>query len=196
MSSIFFRHLLLPVGLVLSAGALHGQLAIDDSVRSFTSLTNTTVTLTGRSELHITGTSNPVSGSTIHLNSHDSWLFFDKIRPNTVNSSYIGQVRVNGSPAAHGTNVRVVQYGMGTVVTPFTNSEQPLETFTDPGFLGESKKYNLYNYYDSSGDLGVMHRNISSFKLKRGFMASFGTQTNGTGVTKLYIAQDHDVNIG
>jgi len=78
--------------------------------------------------------------------------------------------------AAHSTdkNVRVVQYGMGTVITPFTNAEQPLETFTDPGFNGASKLYTIYTYYDSAADLGLMYRNISSFKLKRGFMATFG----------------------
>jgi autotransporter-associated beta strand protein len=184
------------VGIVLTAGSLHGQLAISDSVQTYSTLTNNTVTLNGRSELHITGTNNPIAGSTISLNSHDSWLWFDNIRPSAVSSNHLGQIKVNGVQAVHGTNVRIVQYGMGTVVTPFTNAEQPLETFTEPGFIGESKRYNLYDYYDSAAELGSMHQNISSFKLKRGFMASFGTEPNGTGVTRLYIAQDHDVNIG
>ena len=183
-------------GILLAAGTLHGQLAIPDSVQTFSSLTNTTVTLTGKSELHVTGTSNPIAGSTIHLNSHDSWLWFDNIRPSTVSSNYLGQIKVNGASAVHGGNVRIVQYGMGTVITPFTNSEQPLETFTDPGFRGASKRFDLYTYYDSSGDLGAMYENISSFKLKRGFMATFGTSADGTGTSKVYIAQDHDVNIG
>lgn len=183
-------------GIVLAAGTLYGQLAIDDSVQTYTSLTNTTVTMTGKSELHVTGTNNPISGSTIHLNSHDSWLWLDNIRPSTVSSNYLGQIRVNGAPAVHGGNVRIVQYGMGTVITPFTNADQPLETFTDPGFIGESKLFSLYTYYNNAGNLGAMHENISSFKLKRGFMATFGTRADGTGTSKVYIAQDHDVNIG
>jgi autotransporter-associated beta strand protein len=177
-------------------GSVLGQLVIQDSVQTHATLTNTTVTVTGKSELHITGTNNPISGSTIHLNSHESWLWFDNIRPSTVSSNHLAQIRVNGANAVHGSNVRIVQYGMGTVITPFTNAEQPLETFTDPGFRGSSRRYDIYTYYDSSSDLGVMYENISSFKLKRGFMATFGTRADGTGTSKVYIAQDHDVNIG
>lgn len=179
---------------LLLASDLHGQLAVPDSVQTYPTLTNTTVTMTGKSELHITGTTNPISGSTIHLNSADSWLWFDNLRPDTADN-YLGQIKVNGANAVHGTNVRVVQYGMGTVITPFTNAVQALETFTDARFSGESKSYSLYTYYDSAADLGVMNKNITSFKLKRGYMATFGTQANGSGVSKVYIAQDHDVNV-
>ncbi|RYD23900.1 MAG: hypothetical protein EOP88_02380, partial [Verrucomicrobiaceae bacterium] len=180
----------------LSAGSQAQTLTVADSVQSYGTLTNTAVTVSGRSELHITGTNNPIAGSTINLTSHDSWLWFDKIRPATVNSSYMGQIKVNGANAVHGTNVRIVQYGMGTVVTPYTSGEQPLETFTDPGFSGASKLYNLYTHYDSAAALGVMQANISSFKLKRGFMATFATNADGTGTSKVFIAQDHDVDVG
>lgn len=175
-------------------GASAQTLALDDSVQSYSTLANTTVTLTGKSELHITGTSNPIPGSTIHLNSEDSWLWFEKLRPSTADD-YLGQIKVNGANAVHGSNVRVVQYGMGTVITPFTNAVQPLQTFTDPKFGGDSKSYSLHTYYDSAGELGVMNRNISSFKLKRGYMATFATQANGSGVSKVYIAQDQDVTV-
>lgn len=183
------------VSLVVAAGSLHGQLVITDSVQTYTSLTNTTVTLNGKSELHITGTSAPLSGSIIHLNSHDSWFWMDNVRPSVVSSTYLAQIRVNGAAAVHGSNVRIVQYGNGTVVTPFTNSEQPLETFTNPGFRGTSQRFGLYTYFDSAGELGAMQQNISSFKLKRGFMATFATESNGRGVSKVYIAQDHDLEL-
>ncbi|MEK7953241.1 LamG-like jellyroll fold domain-containing protein [Luteolibacter soli] len=179
---------------LLATSASHGQLTVSDSVQTYATLTNTAVTVTGKSELHITGTSNPIAGSTINLNSEDSWLWFDNLRPTTADD-YLSQIKVNGATAVHGTNVRVVQYGNGTVITPFTNAVQPLQTFTDPKFSGDSKSYSLYTYYDSAAELGVMNRNISSFKLKRGYMATFGTQTNGTGISKVYIAQDHDLTI-
>lgn len=182
---------------VLVAGSLHAQLEISDSVQTHVTLTDTTVILTGKSELHVTGSddpTSPISGSTIHLNSHDSWFWLDNIRPAAA-AGYLGQIRVNGAVASHGGNVRIVQYGMGTVITPFSNAEQPLETFTDPGFQGQSKLHNLYTYYNTTASLGAMHRNLSSFKLKRGFMATFATEPNGRGTSKVYVAQDHDLNI-
>ncbi|MCU0797181.1 MAG: glycosyl hydrolase, partial [Akkermansiaceae bacterium] len=196
MLTMSLRAFMIAVVMSFTAALVQGQVVLNDSVRTFTTLTNTTITLNGQSRLHLSGTGNPVSGSIIHLNSPDAWLHFDNLRPSTVQSTILGQIRVNGANAAHGSNVRIVQYGMGTVIIPFTNGIQPLETFTDTGFRGASMRHNLYTYYDSSSDLGVLYENISSFKLKRGFMATLGTRADGTGTSKVYIAQDHDVNVG
>jgi len=186
---------LLGLALLPCLAGAQTTLQVDDSVQTYESLSNATVTVTGKSELHLSSATAPLSGSVVHLNSNDAWVFFDKIRPATVSSTYLGQLRVNGATAVHGGNVRIVQFGMGTVVTPFTNAEQPLETFTEPRFGGASKTYGLYTYYNTASALGTMQGDISSFKLKRGFMATFATQANGSGTSKVYVAQDHDVTI-
>jgi hypothetical protein len=175
--------------------ALAQTLTIDNDIQTHATLNNTTVTLTGRSELRITGTSDPISGSTIHLNSPDAWLLFTGIKPSVVNSTYLAQVRVNGSVAVNGTNVRVVQYALGAVVIPHVPSIQPFQAFTGPHFTGTAQSFGLYTYYNSSSSLGVMFRNIRSFKLKRGYMATIATQANGTGISRNYVAQDGDLDV-
>jgi hypothetical protein len=166
-----------------------------DGVHTYAALPDTTVTMSGESELHVTAASNPIPNSTIHLNSPDAWFWLDNVRPTTVNSTYLSQVRVNGAAAVQGSNVRVVQYGMGTVVVPHAPSFQPLQAFGGPNFTGVSQSFGQYTYYDTAGELGSLNRNISSFKLKRGYMATVATETNGGGSSKVYVAQDHDLDV-
>ncbi|HET7626739.1 MAG TPA: hypothetical protein VFM25_15900, partial [Verrucomicrobiae bacterium] len=62
---------------VLLPAISNGQtLDITNGIQVFDSLANTTVTMTGHSELWINDTNNPISGCVINLNSPDAWLFF------------------------------------------------------------------------------------------------------------------------
>jgi hypothetical protein len=170
-------------------------LALNNEARTLASLANTVVTMTGRSELRITGTGNVLGGSTVHLNSQDAWLFLTQIEPSAVNAAILSQIRVNGAAAVRGVNVRIVQYEMGTVVIPHAPSLQPLQTFSLPEFQGASQSFGQYVYYDTAGELGGMNLNVSSFKLKRGYMATIATNANGSGSSRVYVAQDHDLDV-
>ncbi len=182
-------------GLELPDLTAHAVLALPDQVESFATLTATAVTMTGRSELWITGSTSPITGSTFQLNSEDAWLFFPAIKPSVVNASYLGQIRVSGRLAVNGSTVRVVQYGTGTVVIPHAPSFAPLEVFTGPNFTGETASFGQYTYFNSAATLGGMQGAISSFRLARGYMATFASAANGSGVSKVYVAQDHDLDI-
>ena len=169
-------------------------LAINNDVQRLATLASTTVTMTGKSELHLTGTGDPMVGSLINLNSTDAWFFLDNIVPSKMASTFLGRVKVNGAAAVLDTNVRVVQYGMGAVVIPHTPVFTPMEVFDGKCFGGISKKLGLYTYYND-GNLGALKTAVSSFKLKRGYMATLAQQANGTGVSKVYIAQDGDIEV-
>jgi Glycosyl hydrolase catalytic core/Concanavalin A-like lectin/glucanases superfamily/Putative Ig domain/Protein of unknown function (DUF642) len=41
-----------------------------------------------------------------------------------------------------------------------------------------------------------MFRNISSFRLKRGYSCTFAQNADGTGISKVYVAQDADLEVG
>src|SRR5688500_8707390 len=109
---------------------LQFAVTISEGVHTYATLTNETVTMTGMSELHVTATSSPISGSTIHLNSPDAWFWLDNIEPSVLTSTYLGRIRVNGAAAAVNTNVRVVQYGEGAVVVPHASTYAPLQVFS------------------------------------------------------------------
>lgn len=170
-------------------------IVINDETRTQTSVASSTVVMLGRSELHLTSGTSPLSFSTVHLNSPDAWLYLPGVKPSVVNSTYLSQLRVLGSPAVNGSTVRVVQYEQGTVVIPHASNFQPLEAFTGPNFTGAAQSFNQYTYYNTASSLGAVAGNLSSFKLAHGYMATIATQPNGTGSSRVYIAQDGDLEV-
>ena len=180
--------------LALALPASTQTLAIQNDSQTYSTRAATTVTLTGRSELRITGATTPITGSTIHLNSPDSWFFMTNIRPSVVNSTYLGQIRVNGAAAALNTNCRIVQHADGTVVIPHSSTFAPLQVFSGSRFTGTSLSLQNYTTYRDAG-LGVLANNISSFRLKRGYSATIAQNSTGTGISRNYVAQDGDIEV-
>ena len=169
---------------------------LTDEALSVGTLAIDTYTLTGTAELHVTAAGSPVpDGATVNLNSKDAWLYVHNVKPSVVNATVLDSVRVNGLPAVHDSTVRVVQHEMGTVVIPHSPSYRPLEIFTGPQFTGQAKLLDQYTYYDSGARLDEHFGTISSFKLNHGYMATFATNTDGSGPSKVYIAQDHDIDV-
>ncbi len=175
-----------------SAGA--GTINIASDIHFYTSLTGDIVNMTGISELHLTDGSAPLSGCTINLNSTDAFLFLENIKPSVAAASYLSQVKVNNTNAALNTNVRVVEYASGAVIIPQSSTFKPLQVFTSDNFQGSSASLSQYTAYTTSS-LGAMANTISSFILKRGYTATFAQNSNGTGYSKNYVAQDCDLEI-
>lgn len=162
--------------------------------RKIKSLQDIDLTLEGQTELHITADENPINNCRFNLKSEDAWLFFDSIRPSEVAKTLLAQIMVNDTPAELNKNVRVVQYGEGTVVIPHPADFKPLEIFAERNCTGRSAKLSQYTQYKPKmmGDVGSQTR---SFILKRGYMATFAENVDGTGLSKVYIAQDEDLRI-
>ena len=180
--------------LVWSNSTLAQTLTVTNGVQTYVALTNTTVTMSNRCELRVTDPANPIPGSLIDLNSTDSFFVLQNIRPSTVVATFLSQVRINGANAVADSNCRVVQYGVGSVVVPHAAAFQPLQVFSGPHFTGASASLGQYVYYKGTG-LGGLNATISSFKLKRGYMATLAQNENGSGISKCYIAQDGDMDV-
>ena len=151
--------------------------------------------MSNRCELRVTGATNPIPGCVIHLNSRDSFFVLQNIEPSSVVAGYLSQLRVNGALAVDDSNCRVVQYGgAGAIVIPHAPSFQPLQVFTGPHFTDRSAFLGQYVYYRGTA-LGTLNATISSFKLKRGYMATFAQNPNGSGISSCYVAQDGDMDV-
>lgn len=155
---------------------------------------NRMVTLDGATAVHVTGEGDPLANSSINFTSPDAWLFLEKISPSKVASSYLNQMSINGQRAVLGQNTRVVAYGSGSVVIPHGPSFGAMTVFSGESFSGSSKSLECYVPYDDAR-LGDMKKSIRSFLLKRGYMATIAQEENGRGVSRNYVAQDHDVEI-
>src|ERR1041385_511939 len=189
---------LIPLTVLLAAvapWAAAQTLEIHDAVRIYATLNNTTVTMTGRAELRVTGTGNPIAGSFIHFDSPDAFLLLSAVSPSQVASTLLPHVKVNGAGAVLAGNVRVVQYGQGTAVIPQGPDFAPLEVFHGRYFTGSSTMLVPYVAYNAA-QLGALASSFGSFKLKRGYEATIASNENGTGTSRNYVAQDGDLEVG
>jgi hypothetical protein len=184
----------LALSVLLSLTGIAGALTLDHEKQTHASLSSVTATLTGHSELHITGAGDPIPGSVIHLNSEDSWIFFHAVTPSSVVSNLLPRIRVNGAVAAVDANIRVVQHVAGAVVIPHPADYRPLEVFTGRHLGGASARLQTYTAYGNA-TLGAFAANIRSFRLKRGYTATFAANENGTGASRNFVAQDSDLEL-
>ncbi|MES2923567.1 MAG: LamG-like jellyroll fold domain-containing protein, partial [Verrucomicrobiota bacterium] len=196
--NLFFHCAALVCGwLILGQPAVADTLTVTNDIQTFATIPTTTtlVTVTGRSELRVTGATTPIAAPTIiNLASSDAWLFMTNIRPSVVNSTYLSRIQVNGAAAVLDTNCRVVQYAEGAVIIPHSPTYAPLQVFSGSRFTGSSLSLQNHTAYNDAG-LGALANKISSFKLKRGYMATIAQNSSGTGFSKNYVAQDGDIEV-
>lgn len=154
------------------------------------SYTDKEVVINGASNLHLTASVKPLNNSVVKLNSENSWVFFDNIKPSFVADSLLQFIFINNAPAVNKTNVRVAIYKHGVVVIPHSSAYQPLKVFTGQNFTGDSTAYSLFTFNKA---LGAFDNKIRSFKLKRGYMATLANSSDGTGYSRVFIADEADL---
>lgn len=167
---------------------------ISDVTETVNQIKNRILTIHGKSEIHITNTENPLQGSMIKLGSENSWIYFDNIKPSVVSKKYLSHFLINDETVEANKNVRIVQYLQGTVIISQPETFEPLQIFSADELSGVSMELGLYTYYRSN-ELGDMEDNIRSFKLKKGYMATFARDEMGTGYSKVFIADENDLII-
>src|SRR5690606_29894084 len=99
-------------------------------------------------------------------------------------------VFINDEPLNVGANGRVAIYGNGTVIMPFGYGFKPLTIYSEENFDGNAKQLEIHNYHNN---LGEFDNAIKSFKLKRGYMATFANGADGSGYSRVFIADEEDL---
>jgi hypothetical protein len=166
-------------------------LNLTDTTMTLTSFTDKEVIVNGRSDLHLTANPQPLVNSVIKLNSDEAWLFIDNMRPAVVIDSVLKYVVIKDSAASYKINARVAVHKQGTVIIPLPDTIRPLTVYTGENCTGDSAKYYLFTRYTNLG-LKINNK-IRSFKLKRGYMATMATNTDGTGYSRVFVADDADL---
>lgn len=174
--------------------AIAEEIKITATSTTVVGYTDKNVIVVGKSEIHITSPVCAVAlnNSTLQLNHEDAWLFFENIRPSVAIDSLLSYITVNGQPAVNDSTVRVTIYKHGVVIMPFSQDFKPLKVFTSPGFKGDSASYSLLSYHNN---LGSMNNKIRSFRLKRGYMATFASNADGSGYSRVFVADEHDLEV-
>jgi hypothetical protein len=178
----------------LICGQLYAQspILVENNKLTVSNLGGNNYTLGSNGELRI---STPITANgTINFTSDSGWLILDGVLPSEAIASHFSYITVNGQPAVNKANIRVTNYLRGCVILPHASNYEALSLFKETGFAGEEMKCFSYKYYKSA-DLGSFDNTVSSFKLKKGYMATFAQNENGTGYSKVYIAEKEDLEI-
>ena len=148
-------------------------------------LNNKTIDRSDAVDIHITSNDNPILGSSsVNLGSDRTWLIFDNIVPSDVIKNYLQYVTINGSAAKNGTNCRVAIYLNGAAVIPL-----PEVAMTCHGTEGEFTLA-VGNHKDLS-EVGQSNT-MTSFTLRRGYMATLACGTNGSWYSRVFVADHAD----
>ena len=137
---------------------------------------------------------NTTSTGIINITSETGWVRLDGVLPSQAIASYLSKFRISGQAAINKTNIRVTNYLRGCVIMAHGISYQPLTVYKDENYLGEQLTISQ-NIYNRKAQLGTFDDAISSFKLKKGYMATFAYNEDGTRFSKVYVADNADVNI-
>ena len=103
---------------------------------------------------------------------------------------YLSHVRINGAPAAPEVNCQIKVYGAGTIIMPYAKDLIPFYGYSEKGQEGlpmpfaEGRTVSLAN--------GIYNNKMRSFTLKRGYMVCLGTRADGSGYSRLFIADKED----
>lgn len=169
--------------------------------KTVTSYNGYAVTVMGKTDLHITSATAPLTGgSTVDLQGENAWLFFDNVHPYDVAAKYLKQVTVDGKAVVFNVsnrsanNVRLAIYDNGCVVIPYGEAacKSAVTVYDGENFTGHSMAMDVNTYHNN---LGEWDNKIRSFKLRRGFMATLANNANGTGFCKVFIADEADLEV-
>lgn len=150
-------------------------------------LTNQFLTPKEATVLTLSGSNDEMlSGTSFNFTQADGWVVFEKFKPSAVRDQFLDRMLVNGAEAKIGTNLRIEPFATGSVVIPHGPDFPALTLFDNEHLKGKSQTFQPYTKKDSEGS-------PSSFILKRGYMATLAKNSDGTGFSKNYVAQDHDI---
>lgn len=154
-------------------------------------LGNTDCTLSANADYHFLASSDVVRESAINITNEDSWVIFDNVRPSDVIGNYLKYIKVNGSPAVNGTNCRVAIYLQGAVVYPFKPDDVALYGYSGELYGGTEYQFRL----GANDKMGEADNELNSFVLKRGYMVCLSTNSDGSGYSRVYVADHEDKRI-
>ena len=137
-------------------------------------------------DIHLTANDTPMSAATVNLGSERTWLIFDNIVPSRVVGSYLKYVRIKGQTAQNGVNCRVAIYLNGAAVIPLP-AQDPMAC------EGTAGSFTLTA--GNHSDLGGRSNTMTSFVLRRGYMATLASGTGGSGHSRVYVADHADLEV-
>ena len=142
-------------------------------------------------------TSYPIDeGILIQINSDKSWVRLYDLEPTSVLYYYQDNFYNENQILTYPETLRIDNYySNGSIIRKYGLNNSNLSVYSDEGFNGESIEITSNIVHVGESILENLNDNISSFILKRGYMATFAEHEDGSGNSKVFIASENDIAV-
>ena len=148
------------------------------------------------SYLNLDGSYPIEEGLSVTFESNKSWIRLNNVEPFTAYYYYSDNFFQENQVLSYPETLRIDNYYQnGSVVRPNHDNSSNLTVFSENNFNGEFGNISNSDVFADESIPSNLNNNISSFKLKKGFMATFAENNDGTGNSKVFIASEGDVVI-
>ena len=148
------------------------------------------------SYLYLDGSYPIEEGLLVTFESNKSWIRLNNVEPFTAYYYYSDNFFQENQALSYPESLRIDNYYQnGSVVRPNHDNSSNLTVFSENNFNGEFGNISNSDVFADESIPSNLNNNISSFKLKKGFMATFAENNDGTGNSKVFIASEGDVVI-
>ena len=135
-------------------------------------------------------------GLSVTFESNKSWIRLNNVEPFTAYYYYSDNFFQENQALSYPETLRIDNYYQnGSVVRPNHDNSSNLTVFSENNFNGEFGNISNSDVFVDESIPSNLNNNISSFKLKKGFMATFAENNDGTGNSKVFIASESDLVI-
>ena len=135
-------------------------------------------------------------GLSITFESNKTWIRLNNVKTSTAYYNYSDNFFQENQVLSYPETLRIDNYYQnGSIIRPHNDNSSYLTVFSENNLNGEFG--NIFNnnvYLDESIPNGL-NNDISSFILKKGYMATFAENNDGTGNSKVFIASEGDIII-
>lgn len=167
---------------------------VEDEVYETLSYKDADVTVKGVSSLILKGSAdNVLVNSTVYLEGGDAWLFFTNVDIDKFKASdLINKIKIDSKAIEEGVNVDFIKYYNGFYIKPRVEDYVPLYLYKD----NDETAYpvSLDKVYAGS-DIPVGDNAVARIMLKRGHMLVVSDNADGTGASKVFIAEKKNIDI-
>lgn len=182
-------------GVGIDMGVPSNILTIDSAIVYSEFLKNATTKLDGDSKLYLYSADPFDAVSTFNLMSADAWIFAPQLNATTANTTYLSRIKISGNTFVDMTSGRIAQYYNGSAFSGYNSSLTPLRVFEQANLAGGYGDIPVQTIKSGAAIPSSLDNKITSFKLKKGYMATFAVEADGTGISKVYIASESDLII-
>ncbi len=173
-----------------------GSLVIKEANLKANGISGGKIILQNDAYLDLSDTAPLQGNSRVELKSPIAWLRFLNTSTNNVLTNYIDLFSVDEIPANYPENIRIDNYYFsGAVVRREEPTARPLTLYSEQSFAGNPATIAVNSIHSGNSIPGAMNDAVSSFVLKKGYMATFAVNDDGTGLSKVYIASETDLKI-